>query len=356
MWFRLFAFCVIALFCASKANAGPKLIMDLNTGEILSGERIDESWYPASLTKIMTAYLALSDIKSGKKNANGLVIFSKLAAEQPASKIGLPAGYGLPLESALRLLLTRSANDVAVAIGEHLSGDLPSFIERMNTTAAAMGLSSTHFMTPHGLPATNQVTTAREMALLSRKVLMEFPEYMYLFSIKELQYNGKTLRNTNPLLYTYTGAIGLKTGYTCSSGYNLIAAARRGKHAFLSVMLGGISKKERYKETVQMLDSAFDGTYAPYRAPISKKVSSLHPVSLRTQICGARGKSIIPMNVKAVPIPNGKPLLTNGEIFRFASLAQRRETHLRQLIQGYSQMELYNSQNMTEYKSDHRRF
>jgi hypothetical protein len=228
---RLKPLMVVALFAivvaVRPATAGPALLFDASDGKVLYAEEMDDQWHPASLTKIMTAYMAFKAIKDGKLHLDDKVICSDLANQQPPSKIGLPVGGEMTVELALQALIIKSANDVAVMLAEKISGNELQFVADMNATARDLGMTRTTFANPNGLPAFNQVTTARDLAKLARAVSAEFPQYAPYWAMTQMRIGKIRLASHNGLLKTFEGADGLKTGFICDSGFNVVASATR---------------------------------------------------------------------------------------------------------------------------------
>ncbi len=243
--------------CSGAAAAGSALLFDADNGHVLYAEDPDTPWYPASLTKMMTAYLAFEAIRDHKATNDTKIFMSQLARSQPPTKLGLKVGADIALGDALTALMMRSANDLAVAIAEGLGGDVQSWVKMMNQKAADLGMSHTHFINPNGLPAEQQVTTARDMGLLAQALLRDFPDRMGIYAMTEATINKIQIGTHNSLLGSYPGADGIKTGYTCASGYNLAASATRDGHKLIAVLLGEESNAKRTARAAALLDSGF---------------------------------------------------------------------------------------------------
>lgn len=237
--------------------AGAALLFDTVDGHVLYAEDPDSPWYPASLTKMMTAYIAFEMIRDHKVTENTRIFISKNARRQPPTRLGLKVGADLPLGDALNALILRSANDIAVAIAEGLGGDEMSFVKQMNQTAARLGMLGTHFINPHGLPAINQVTTARDMALLSQALLRDFPERAPLFAATQAQIGKITIGTHNAILTNFPGGDGIKTGFTCASGYNLAASATRDGRRLVAIVLGEPTSAKRNARAMALLEHGF---------------------------------------------------------------------------------------------------
>lgn len=253
---------VALLSCAlytGPAAAGAALLFDTVDGHVLYAEDPDSPWYPASLTKLMTAYLAFEAIRDHRVSENTRVIISKKARRQPPTRLGLKVGSDLPLGDALKALIMRSANDIAVAIAETLAGDEMSFVKQMNQKAAELGMMHTHFINPHGLPAIKQVTTARDMALLAQALLRDFPERAPLYAETQATIVRKkiTIGTHNALLTSFPGGDGIKTGFTCASGYNLAASATRDGRRMVAIVLGEPTSAKRNSRAAALLEAGF---------------------------------------------------------------------------------------------------
>ena len=247
------ALAVAVLASASAAHANPSMVVDVRTGRVIAHEEAFRKWYPASLTKLMTAYVAFKALRSGELSLDSEVVMSKRAADQPASKMYFKPGSKLTLDSALKLLLVKSANDVAVAIAETVGGTLDEFIVMMNAEAARLGMTSTRFINPHGLPGQGQYTTARDMAVLAVQLKREFPQYAGYFALEGVTTGKKNYGNFNMLVGRFDGADGMKTGFICASGFNQVSSATRNGRTVVSVVLGSDSLAGRADESAELL-------------------------------------------------------------------------------------------------------
>ncbi len=243
---------------ARPAVAGPTLLFDAADGKVLYAEEIDDLWHPASLTKIMTAYVTFKAIKAGKLNMTDTVMCSQRAFDQPPSKVGLPVGAELTVELALQALVIKSANDVAMMLAEKVSGSEAQFIADMNRAARDLGMTRTVFTNPNGLPAVSQVTTARDLAKLARAVVHEFPEFANLWSMSNMRIGKIRLSSHNALLKTFEGADGLKTGFICDSGFNVVASATRDGRRVMAVVLGEPTGHDRSIRAANLLEHGFE--------------------------------------------------------------------------------------------------
>lgn len=244
---------------AASAYSPPKaaLIIDANSGRTLYSSNATAPRYPASLTKVMTLYVLFEHLKDGRLDLDTKLTVSAEAASRPPSKVGFKPGDSMTVRAAIRLLVTKSANDVAAAVAENIAGSEPAFARLMTRKARAMGMKDTTFRNASGLPHSAQKTTARDMAILARRVLTDFPEYADAFKRRYAKYRGKTYRNHNRLLFRYKGIVGLKTGFIRASGFNVMIAARRGKKRLYGVVMGGRSAGARDRRMRRLLDAAW---------------------------------------------------------------------------------------------------
>lgn len=249
--------CLLAALGAAPATATPSLLFDMSDGRILSHEEAFQRWYPASLTKLMTAYVTFRAIQAGELQIDSPIVISKKAAKEPPSKSGFKPGTVLTADNALKLMLVRSNNDVAMAIGENVGGSEVDFAKRMNAEAARLGMADSHFVNPNGLHSPEQYTTARDLALLVTALRRDFPQYMSYFSIEGVIVGKKTLTNFNLLVGRYDGVDGMKTGFICPSGFNIIGTATRDGRTLGAIVLGQPSATVRAEAAAAMLDRGF---------------------------------------------------------------------------------------------------
>ena len=221
------------------------IVVDVNSGTVLHAASADSLRHPASLTKIMTLYLLFERLEAGKLALDTPMSVSSHAASQAPSKLGLKPGQTIEVEHAIKALVTKSANDVAVVVAEALAGDEDDFAALMTRKARALGMSRTVYKNASGLPDDEQVTTARDQALLGRTIQERFPRYYRYFSTPSFAYRGESMRNHNRLLGRVEGVDGIKTGYTQASGFNLVSSVRRGNRHIVAVVLGGRSAGSR---------------------------------------------------------------------------------------------------------------
>jgi D-alanyl-D-alanine carboxypeptidase len=265
--------CIVMVFMLAPVRgfAAPyaAMVMDARTGEVLHSRNADTRLHPASLTKMMTLYVAFQAIERGEITLDTEVRISRLAASEPPSKLGLRSGQTIKLRFLLRAAAVKSANDAATAIGEAISGSESAFATRMNRTARAMGMRNTNFINAHGLTQSGHMSTARDMSILGRHVIYDFPQYYNLFSRRSANAGIATVRHTNRRwLDSYSGGDGIKTGYTRAAGFNLVASAQRGQERVIATVFGGSSTSARNARITELMDMGFNR--APSRATIRR--------------------------------------------------------------------------------------
>ncbi len=259
------AVALVATVVPSIAVANPVVVVDVGSGRVIAHQEAFRKWYPASLTKLMTAYVTFSAIRSGQVSLDTVVVMSKHAADQPASKMYFKPGSKLTLDSALKLLLVKSANDIAVAIAETVGGTEAAFVGRMNAEAQRLGMRSSRFVNPNGLPGKGQYTTARDLALLAAAIRREFPEHAGYFSLEGVTTGKKEYPNYNLLIGRFPGADGMKTGFICASGFNQVSSATRNGRTVISVVLGADSLGARADMSADLLQKALTTNIAGNR-------------------------------------------------------------------------------------------
>ncbi|MHA6326084.1 D-alanyl-D-alanine carboxypeptidase family protein [Roseivivax sp. CAU 1753] len=298
-FFTAFWFLVLLPLSAVAAPyAG--MVMDARTGKVYYSENADTRLHPASLTKMMTLYIAFEAVENGELSMDTLVSISRNSAAEPPSKLGLRAGQKIALRYLVRAAAVKSANDAATAIGEAIEGSEAAFARRMNRTAKALGMTRTNFKNAHGLTESGHLSTARDMTILGRHVLYDYPEYYNLFSRISADAGVRTVSHTNRrLLNSYAGADGIKTGYTRAAGFNLVASAERGGERVIATVFGGRSTATRNAQVEKLLDLGFGKAPTrvafnpPGRPPYMGKVGGGVMVAETADPSpGHRGKSI----------------------------------------------------------------
>ncbi|WP_458095143.1 D-alanyl-D-alanine carboxypeptidase family protein [Roseomonas sp. WA12] len=289
----------LAVLCAAASHSRPAqaqsgdrryaaFVQDADTGEVLSAERADAARHPASLAKMMTLYLAFEALRRGRVTEKTFIRVSRHAASRPPSKLGLRPGSTITVQEAMMALVTKSANDAAAALAEHLAnGSEAAFAGLMTRKARAISMSRTTFRNASGLPDRAQVTTARDIALLSRRLIRDFPERYAYFSASGFDWRGRYIGGHNRLLTTYEGADGIKTGYIDASGYNLAASAVRDGRRLVAVMFGGATGTARDAHVMALLDHGFE---------------TVNPAAGRTMMAARGGLRLVGLAQAAPPL------------------------------------------------------
>lgn len=283
---------IAAIFAATPVLAGPSLLFDPATGEVVSQDRAGEPWYPASLTKLMTAYVVFGKLKRGEMQPDQKITVSALASGQPASKVGMKPGTTIAVDLALQMLLIYSANDMAYVLAEGSSGTYQNFVKLMNAEAKRLGMTATHYANPNGLFDPRQVTSARDIGILASALLRDFPEHTHFFSQAAVTLGKRQLRNRNSLLRQMKTADGMKTGFVCNSGFNLVASATDKGRKLIAIVLGAKGGKERADLAEMMLTAGFAKPPQPQQMRIgaiaNSELGALVPADLTQTVC--RGK------------------------------------------------------------------
>ncbi len=282
------------------------IVVDGNTGEVLHASNADSQRHPASLTKIMTLYLLFERLEAGKLKLDTQLKVSEHAADQAPTKLGLKPGATIAVEDAIKAVVTKSANDAAVAIAENLGGDEDSFAKLMTEKAHGLGMSRTTYVNASGLPDDDQNTTAQDQALLGRAIQERFPRYYKYFSTEEFVYRGHAMRNHNHLLGVVGGVDGIKTGYTRASGFNLVTSVHRDGRFIVAVVLGGRSAYERDSRMRDLINTHIkEASLRHTAAAIAEKIDHHRDSEQRSeQKPVAFIKS--PLSSHADPAPNAK--------------------------------------------------
>jgi D-alanyl-D-alanine carboxypeptidase len=281
----------LALAGATHARAEAQLLIEASTGKVLHAENATSPWYPASVTKLMTAYTTLRAIKEGRVGFDTLLTVSRNAAAQQPTKMGFKVGTRVTIDNALKMMMVKSANDMAVTVAEGVGGSIEGFADLMNANARRLGMTESHFVNPNGLPAENHVTSARDLGILARALIKEFPEDDSYWHIHAIQYGNRVIRNYNSLLDRYPGADGMKTGFICASGYNVVASATRNGRRLIAIVLGAYSGAVRAQKAAALLERGFNGNGLSWLTPSLGTVDALVPIdaqppNLREEMCG----------------------------------------------------------------------
>src|SRR5215467_4024331 len=272
------------------AQAEALLLVEADSGKVLDEQNATYPWYPASVTKLMTAYVTFKAVRDNRINLDSLFTVSPEAVAQQPSKMGFKSGTRITVDNALKMLLVHSANDMAVVLAEGVSGSIDRFADEMNAAAKRLGMTQTNYVNPNGLPAEEQITSARDLAILARALIREFPEYDSYWHIASIRLGKRIFRNTNRLIDAYAGADGMKTGFTCGSGYNLVATATRGGKRLIAVVLGAKSSTSRAVKAAQLFERGFATDPSGSVMLTSDTVDSLVPLAatppdLRADVC-----------------------------------------------------------------------
>ena len=263
-----------------------------------------QPWHPASLTKLMTAYVTFEQIQAGRVSLDTPVILSRKAVAQEPSKSGLPVDSALNMKDALYVMLVKSANDVAMAIAETVGGDEAGFVDLMNDAARRMGLTATHYANPNGLDNPAQVTSARDLAVLSLYIRQNFPQYLPIFGTEMVQLGKAQLESENQLLTKFNGTTGMKTGFICASGLNMVATVERNGRRLMAVVLGASSARERNERAAELVLSGFSGearSTGQALLSLTNKVGA-EPVNMRPLICGKDAAAYVKAQEAAFPM------------------------------------------------------
>ena len=285
----------LALLAPRAAQAEALLVVEADTGKVLQADNATYPWYPASVTKLMTAYVTLKAVKDGRLSLDTLLTVSPVAASQSPSKMGFRPGIQVTIDNALKMMLVKSANDMAVVLAEGVGGSVDGFSAQMNQTAQRLGMTQTSYVNPNGLPADGQITSARDLAILARAIIRDLPEYEYFVHIPSIRYGRRVTQNFNKLIGRYPGADGFKTGFICASGYNLVASATRNGKRLIAVVLGSSSGHMRAVRAAQLLERGFASNQLAWLRPSLGTVENLVPIdasppNLRDEMCGGKRK------------------------------------------------------------------
>lgn len=278
---------------AQPERRGPSLLIDARSGEVLHQDRAGEPWYPASLTKLMTGYVVFQKLRAGSLRIDQDLLVSARAASQEPSKIGIPAGKTVGLDFALQAMLVYSANDMAYVLAEGAAGSIERFADEMNAAARNLGLSATHFVNPNGLFDPRQITSARDMAVLAAVIMAEFPEHSRFFTQEYVAVGKRRLANRNSLVRTMPEADGMKTGFVCASGFNLVASATRDGRRLIAVVMGARNSGTRALAAKTFLENGFSGNFQTVQGKVGEVLNlpqgAIVPVDMTATVCRNKG-------------------------------------------------------------------
>jgi D-alanyl-D-alanine carboxypeptidase len=277
------------------ASAMALILVDADSGKVLRSENATYPWYPASTTKLMTLYMTLSAIRDQRITPDTLFTVSPNAGEQAPTKMGFPVGTQVTVDNAIKMMMVKSANDMAVVLAEGGGGSVEAFAQQMTETAHRLGMTESNFVNPNGLPDDGQIVSARDLAILARALIREFPQYNSYWHVPAIKYGRRVVRNYNPLLGRYAGADGMKTGFICSSGFNLVATATRDNRQLIAVVLGAPTSAARAQKAAEMLESGFARSPFAWLLPAFGNVNALTPIEaappdLKDDMCGPHRK------------------------------------------------------------------
>ncbi len=290
---------------AADAVTAPILVVEVDSGKVLYAQGATDPWYPASITKLMTTYVALDLVRQGKVSLDSMITISAAAAAEPPSKMGFKPGTQLTLDNALKIIMVKSANDVAWAIGETLGGTIDGFADMMNETARKIGMRESRWYNPNGLPDPRQWTSARDMAVLGRALLRDFPDSHDLFSISAIQFGRSVMANHNGLLGRYAGVDGMKTGFICAGGFNVVASANRNGRRIITIVMGQANPRERDLKAADLFDYGFAQSSGWTAQTLDALPASAigAPPDMRAYVCDRK---------KAMPVDEGPGAISGG--------------------------------------------
>jgi D-alanyl-D-alanine carboxypeptidase len=280
---------------ATPARAESVILIDAESGKVLREQNSTYPWYPASTTKLMTLYVTLKAIRDHRITPDTLFTVSRNAYMQAPTKMGFPIGTQVTVDNALKMMMVKSANDMAVLLAEGVSGSIDKFADQMTLTAQSLGMTESNFVNPNGLPADGQITSARDLAILARALIRDFPQDSFYWHIPAIQYGRRVVRNYNPLIGRYPGTDGMKTGFICASGFNLVATATRDNKHLIAVVLGAPSGAARAVKAAEMLEAGFTSNPLAWLMPSLGTVDQLKPIkadppNLKDTMCGGHRK------------------------------------------------------------------
>jgi D-alanyl-D-alanine carboxypeptidase len=286
---------ILGLGARIAVAAEATLVVEADTGKVLHAEHATYPWYPASTTKLMTMYLTLKAVKDRRLTLDTLLTVSPNAVAQAPSKMGFNAGTQVSVDNALKMLMVKSANDVAVVLAEGVAGSIEGFADEMNKASKRLGMTQSTWVNPNGLPADEQITSARDMAILARAILREVPEYELYWHIPAIKFGRRVMRNTNGLIGRYPDADGMKTGFICASGFNVVASATRNGRKLIVVVFGSRSGMVRSEKAAQLFEKGFNSGGLSWLMPSLGTVDALQPIAaappnLRDEMCGRHRK------------------------------------------------------------------
>ena len=286
---------LLSFLVATPARSSSSILIDAASGKVLRAENATYPWYPASTTKLMTLYMTLSAIRDHRITFDTLFTVSPNASSQAPTKMGFPVGTQVTVDNALKMMMVKSANDMAVLLAEGIGGSVDDFAQQMTDTAHRLGMSESNFVNPNGLPADGQIMSARDLAMLARALIRDFPENNFYWHIPAIKWGRRVVHNYNPLIGRYPGADGMKTGFICASGFNLVATATRNNQQLIAVVLGAPSGSARAIKAAELLENGFNQNPLSWLTPALGTVDALTPIdatppNLKDEMCGPHRK------------------------------------------------------------------
>ena len=286
---------LLSFLVATPARSSSSILIDAASGKVLRAENATYPWYPASTTKLMTLYMTLSAIRDHRITFDTLFTVSPNASSQAPTKMGFPVGTQVTVDNALKMMMVKSANDMAVLLAEGIGGSVDDFAQQMTDTAHRLGMSESNFVNPNGLPADGQIMSARDLAMLARALIRDFPENNFYWHIPAIKWGRRVVHNYNPLIGRYPGADGMKTGFICASGFNLVATATRNNKQLIAVVLGAPSGSARAIKAAELLENGFNQNPLSWLTPALGTVDALTPIdatppNLKDEMCGPHRK------------------------------------------------------------------
>ncbi|KZL18769.1 D-alanyl-D-alanine carboxypeptidase DacF precursor [Pseudovibrio axinellae] len=301
-------FVLISTGALIPASATPSLVLNLDTQQVLYAEDAGDPWYPASTTKLMTALVTFEALANKEVFLETSVVMSSRAMRQDSLKSGLEIGSVMTLEDALYAVLVGSANDVAVALAESVAGSEDAFAERMNATAQRLGMTASHFVNANGLFERTQQISARDLAILAREIYLGFPQYRDVFATSKVLIDGVEIKSYNELLTRLPGTVGMKTGFVCSSGRNIVALTDENGQRLLTVVLGATTGRERSERAAKLLTEATNGELSPDGRQLDQIANNLHqqPEDMRKRVCSSQSAAYEVRQNKRYPMGIGR--------------------------------------------------
>ncbi|HWG06754.1 MAG TPA: serine hydrolase [Beijerinckiaceae bacterium] len=306
-------FLALSLGLYGTASATPYLVFDVKTGQVISQQDATEPWYPASLTKLMSVYVALKAVRDKRLTFDTPFVVSRRAASMPPSKMGFAPGTVLTLDNLLKMLLVKSANDLAIVLAEGIDGSVEDFAAEMNATARSLGMTDSHFVNPNGLHDPNHYSSARDLGIVARALYRDFPDAVGYFDIGALKLGNQVIPTHNGLMGRYPGIEGMKTGFTCPAGFNIVASAEQNGRQIIAIVLGYPRAKMREMRTAALLDAGFHSPDTNVTLDALPRSSTTTPPNMRDAVCGRHSVTAeeedFPIDVS---VPGASPAPSNA--------------------------------------------